>query len=104
MSDTLTFTWKDETGITPDQNPWKPIAGASVTIVNNSGQTLDISDIRNSCLKTKNGKNKKALELGTEENKNKWKGKAGKKGSSGKYTYDDGKPEAGPRSGTIDPS
>ena len=104
MSDTLTFTWKDATGITPDQDPWKPVAGAIVTIVNNSGRSLDISSISNSCLKTKSGKNKKTLELGTEEKKNKWKGKAGKKGSSGEYTYDDGKPEAGPRSGTIDPS
>lgn len=90
-----------EGGCKPDKDPWTPEGGSKVRIKNSSGSKQILSNIKNSCLKTKNGKRKYKITLDDGEI---WKGRAGKKGKKGCYEYDDGCKEAAPRNGQIDPS
>ena len=101
-TETLTLLQGDcEGGCEPDKNPWKPEGQKDVRIHNKSGSKQVLSNIRGSCLKTKNGKNEDTITLEPDEI---WKGKAGKKAKKGTYIYDDGCPTEGPRTGHIDPS
>lgn len=100
--DTLVLLEHGEGGCVPDQDPWEPIAGRLVAIVNESGEPQDITNITNHCLKTKNGKTKKKIK--DLKDGKRWVGYAGAKGTNGLYTYEDGESEAAPRNGHIDPS
>lgn len=88
-------------GCKPDQEPWQPNEGETVFIINESGSTQELLDIKNKCLKTLNGKKKTSIKL---KDGKSWKGKAGDKRNIGTYVYDDGESAAGPRNGHIDPS
>ena len=96
MSDTLTLNASGTGGCAPDQEPWAPGNGASVTIVNSSGSDQVLSNITPGLLApAPNG----SITVTTTTN---WTGTVGS--NSGTYSYNDGSDKRGMRTGTIDPS
>jgi hypothetical protein len=95
MSDTLTLDPSGVDGCTPVENPWRPHPGP-VKIKNNSGFEQSLTNITKGVLA--------AAPHGTITiaKGGEWSGTA--TGSKGTYVYDDGMADAGPRTGTIDPS
>ncbi len=96
MSNTLTLNAVEGTeGCSPDQNPWEPTSGGSVTITNNSGYEQILSSITSGLLNPAPGGSITVPTSG-------WSGTVGT--SSGSYDYNDGSTKRGMRNGTIDPS
>lgn len=97
MSNMLTLEASGSGGCTPDQNPWKPTKGGSVTIKNNSGFDQILSNITPGLLNPVGAS--KSITVTTTQD---WNGTVGS--TRGTYTYNDGLAEEDPRNGTIDPS
>lgn len=95
MSNTLNLSASGTGGCSPDQDPWEPTSGGSVSITNSSGVSQTLSDITPGLLNPAPGGSITVPTTG-------WSGTVGT--SSGTYNYNDGSVKRGVRSGTIDPS
>ena len=95
MSNTLTLNASGTGGCSPDQDPWTPTSGGSVTITNSSGAQQVLSGITSGLLNPAPGGSITVPTTG-------WSGTVGT--SNGTYSYNDGSTERGMRNGTTDPS
>jgi hypothetical protein len=93
-SNTLTLNASGSGGCTPNKDPWRPAPGP-VEILNKSGFEQTLTNVTKGVLAPAPHR---IVTVPTEG----WPGTAGS--NKGTYIYDDGFPEAGPRTGTIDPS
>ena len=95
MSNTLTLNPSGTDGCTPSPDPWEPTKSGPVNIVNSSGHEQVLFNITPGLLAPAPGGSITVPTTG-------WSGTVGNK--KGTYSYNDGLPTRGVRSGTIDPS
>ena len=98
MSNTLNLDASGSNGCTPDQDPWEPNSGP-VTITNSTSVTQTLFNITPGLLVPTDRPPAPANTISVPTTG--WSGTVGR--SSGTYNYEDGLPEAGVRTGTIDP-
>ena len=90
----LTLLASGSGGCKPNKDPWEPDPGR-VEIINQSSAVQELTDVTNGVLAPAPHKIVTVPLAG-------WDGTAGN--DKGTYIYEDGLPEARPRTGTIDPS